>query len=259
MRNRSVSARFDGGDLSSDGGAILLAEAERSSGIIGALARSVVDMRQSGKVTHSVLDMVRARVFGICAGYEDANDLDSLRSDPVFKLACDRLPASGGELASQPSIMRLENSVNKRDVVRAAHAMARVIVAGLPAGTSEVILDVDATPDPCHGQQELEGFNAHYDVHCYLPLLLHVSAGDGRKRLLAALLRPGNVGTFQGLRALIVGGARQCSGHSSLRAARSEIRTWAEQEQKIADPLQAHPNRCGVEISLGRRWLQRVR
>ena len=208
LRNKSLTARFDGGELSSDAGVILLAQAERNAGIVGALANSVVDTRQSSKVKHSLEELIRARVFGICCGYEDANDLESLRNDPAFKLACDHLPATGSALASQPSISRLENRISARDLVRAAYAVARAIIAQLPADTTHVLLDVDATPDPCHGQQEFEGFNAHYDTHCYLPLLLHVTAADGQKRLLCALLRPGKASACQGLFCLLRGAAR---------------------------------------------------
>jgi hypothetical protein len=208
VRNKSVTACFDGGDLSSDAGVVLLAEAEKHSGIIRALANSIVDTRQCGKVKHSLEDLVSARVFGICCGYEDANDLDSLRNDPAFKLACDHLPASGTPLASQPSISRLENRISAKDLVRAAYAVGRAVIAQLPVDTTHVILDVDATPDPCHGQQEFEGFNAHYDTHCYLPLLLHVTAADGQKRLLAALLRPGKASACQGLFCMLRGASR---------------------------------------------------
>lgn len=205
---KEVSARFDGGDLSSDAGVILLAHAERHAGIIRALANSIIDTRQSSKIKHSIEEMVRARVYGICCGYEDANDHDSLRDDTAFKLACDHLPVTGNSLASQPSISRLENSISAKDLIRGAKAVARAVIAQLPANTTEVILDVDATPDPCHGQQEFEGFNAHYDTHCYLPLLLHVTGADGQIRLLAALLRPGNAGACDGLFSLLRGAAR---------------------------------------------------
>lgn len=208
ISDHRVTARFDGGDLSSNAGVVLLAEAEKHAGIIGALTHAIVDTRQSTKVKHSLEDLLNARVFGICCGYEDANDLDSLRNDPAFKLACDHLPATGAALASQPSISRLENRIGAKDLVRAAYALGRAVIAQLPADTTHVILDVDATPDPCHGQQEFEGFNAHYDTHCYLPLLLHVTAADGQKRLLAALLRPGKASACQGLFALLGGAVR---------------------------------------------------
>ena len=199
VRNKSVTARFDGGDLSSDAGVVLLAEAEKNAGIIHALANAIVDTRQFNKVKHSLEDLVSARVLGICCGYEDANDLDSLRNDPAFKLACDHLPATGSALASQPSISRLENRIGAKDLVRAAYAIARAAIAQLPADTTHVILDVDATPDPCHGQQEFEGFNAHNDTHCYLQPLLQITAAYGQKRLISAVLRPGKASAWQGL------------------------------------------------------------
>jgi hypothetical protein len=203
--NKPVTAEFNGGDLSSDAGVLLLNQAERATGVIAALARNLTDTRQPAKVKYTIGEMVSSRVFAIAMGYEDANDLDCLRYDPAIKMACDRLPATGDALPSQPSLSRLENAFGKRDLIRAAFAMGRAIVAQLPANTTHVILDVDATPDPCHGQQEFEVFNAHYDTHCYLPLLLHLTAQDGQQRLVAALLRPGNSGACRGLFALLRG------------------------------------------------------
>jgi hypothetical protein len=205
VRNKPVAAEFDGGDLSSDAGVLLLRQAEQATGIVAALAAALPDARQPGKVKHAFKDLIAARVFAIGMGYEDANDLDTLRYDPALKLACERLPVTGDPLPSQPSFSRLENSIGKRDLIRASIALGRAIVAQLPDDTAEVILDVDATPDPCHGQQEFEEFNAHYDTHCYLPLLLHLTAQDGQKRLVAAVLRRGNAGSCRGLFALLRG------------------------------------------------------
>jgi len=208
LRNKAVTAAFDGGDLSSDAGALLLAQAEQATGIIAALAGALDDTRQQKKVKHSLEELVSARVHAIALGYEDADDLDTLRHDPALKIACGRLPVTGEALPSQPSLSRLENRIGNRELVRAAYALGRAAVALLPEDTKEVTLDVDATPDPCHGQQEFEFFNAHYDTHCYLPLLLHVTGADGQKRLLTALLRPGNAAAHHGLFALLRGALR---------------------------------------------------
>ena len=106
---KKVSAAFDGGRLTSDGGVMLLAAAERRIGIAQRLAGLIADPRNPLLVTHSVVDILRARMLAIACGYEDADDLDYLRSDPGFKLACGRLPDSGDDLCSQPTISRLEN------------------------------------------------------------------------------------------------------------------------------------------------------
>jgi len=203
VRGREVTVGFDGGDLTSDAGLTLLAAADRKVGLTAALSRAVTDRRQAGKVRHSLVEMMQERVYAIAQGYEDANDLDRLKADPALKTACGRLPQSGADLASQPTISRLENGLSARDLVRMGRTLAQRVIAQLPADTAEVTLDVDVTDDPCHGQQQLQFFNKFYDDHCYLPLLVYVTGGDGRQRLVGGLLRPGNVGATTGLRTVL--------------------------------------------------------
>src|SRR5205814_8337681 len=105
--------------------------------------------------------------------------------------------------ASQPTISRLENDVDSTDVFSMGRALGRLVVGQLPRASKQVILDVDASEDPCHGQQELELFNDYYDSHCYLPLFLHVTAEDQRQRLLAAMLRPGRADAKGGVFGLV--------------------------------------------------------
>jgi hypothetical protein len=116
----------------------------------------------------------------------------TLAADPALKIACGRAPESDADLASQPTISRLENGVESKDIYCIAVQIARRIVAQLPRKTRRVIIDIDAYEDPCHGQQEFEFFNAHYDSHCYLPLAIFLTADDGVQRLLGAILRPSN-------------------------------------------------------------------
>jgi hypothetical protein len=202
VADKQVVACFDGGDITSDAGALLVSQADRKTGLIDALAEQVIDERQSAKVCHSVATLLRQRVIAIACGYEDANDFDTLAADPALKIACGRAPQSGHDLASQPTISRLENRVNRKDVYAMAMAIARCVVAQLPSKTKQVILDLDAYEDPCHGQQEFEFFNAHYDSHCYLPLAMFVTAEDGVQRLMGAILRSGKAGQV-GVRAII--------------------------------------------------------
>ena len=99
LQGKKVTAAFDGGRMSSDGGVMLLSLAERRLGVAERLARCIPDRRDRSRIAHTIADMIRARVFAICCGYEDADDLDDLRSDPAFKLACGRLPDTGRDLA----------------------------------------------------------------------------------------------------------------------------------------------------------------
>ena len=203
VANREIVARFDGGDLTSDAGLLLLAQAERKIGLIHAMASVATDRRQPGKVQHSFEEILGERIFAIACGYEDANDLDTLRTDPALKIACGRRPHSQPALASQPTISRLENAVGHKDLFRMGMSIAEGVIGQLPKDTTEVVLDVDATDDPCHGQQEEECFNGYYDNHCYLPLHLHLRSADGRQWLLASLLRSGNASYRDGLFGLL--------------------------------------------------------
>src|SRR3954469_14190776 len=118
VARKKVTAAFDGGRITSDGGVMLLAAAERRLGIADKLAALIADPRDPDLVTHSVADILRARILAIACGYEDGDDLDHLRTDPGFKLACGRLPDSGDDLCSQPTVSRWENAPSLREVVR---------------------------------------------------------------------------------------------------------------------------------------------
>src|SRR5579862_1872755 len=141
----ALEATFDGGRLTSDGGLRWLAEAEAATGICAALAACVPEWRR-GHVQHSLAALVRQRVFQIACGYEDQNDADTLRSDPLLKLVCGRLPESDADLASQPTLSRLENAVDRQACRRLAHALLAVYLqqraqAGSP---TRILLDIDS-------------------------------------------------------------------------------------------------------------------
>ena len=118
LRKKKVTAAFDGGTISSDGGVSLLASADRRLGLIDRLATLFPDTRDLAQITHSMADILRERIYAIARGYSDGNDLDTLRSDPAFKMARGRLPESGTDLASQPTISRLENAPVLRDPIK---------------------------------------------------------------------------------------------------------------------------------------------
>src|SRR4051794_13271181 len=187
----NLGVHFDGGHLTSDGGVPWLVEAEAALGVCAALAARVPEWRRGG-VRHSLERLVRQRVFQIACGYEDQNDANRLRTDPALKLACGRLPASEPDLASQPTLSRLENAVDRHAVEQVAAALADLYLrergrSGIPP---RILLDLDGTDDPAHGEQEGVAYHGDYRQHMYHPLL--VFDGD-TGHLVTAVLRPGNV------------------------------------------------------------------
>jgi stage V sporulation protein SpoVS len=158
---RKVTAAFDGGQISSDGGVLLLAGADRRLGLTDALAALIPDDRDPAQITHSMADMLRERIFAIACGYPDGNDLDDLRKDPAFKMACGRLPESGIDLASQPTLSRLENAPDLRTLIRMARGMVDFWCRNCRKPPKSVTFDIDDTADTVHGHQQLSLFNAH--------------------------------------------------------------------------------------------------
>ena len=188
VQRKKITAAFDGGRMTSDGGVMLLGCVEKSFGIAARLAAVIDDPRNPLLVTHSVADILRARMLAIACGYEDANDLDHLRADPGFKLACGRLADSGADLCSQPTVSRWENQPGLREVIRMTYAMIDIYCASYAAPPRAVTLDIDDTVDVVHGHQQLSLFNAHYDERCFLPIHVYDTATS---RPVAVLLRPG--------------------------------------------------------------------
>jgi hypothetical protein len=188
VRGKKLTAAFDGGRLSSDGGVMLLATAARRMGIAEKLAAVIPDRRDPTRVVHPLSEILLARMLAIACGYEDADDLDSLRSDPAFKLACGRLPESGTDLMSQPTVSRWENAPTLRDLVRIGRVMIDLYCASYSPPPDAVVLDIDDTVDVVHGHQQLSLFNAHYDERCFLPIHVYDTATS---RPVAMILRPG--------------------------------------------------------------------
>src|SRR5215213_5307771 len=197
---QKLVAAFDGGRITSDGGVLLLGAVERRLGVAAKLARLIADPRNPAFVTHSVDDILRARILAIACGYEDADDLDHLRTDPAFKLACNRLPDSGGDLCSQPTMSRWENALTLREVVRMTYAMVDLYCASYARPPAAVTLDIDDTPDIVHGHQQLALFNSHYDERCFLPIHVYDTATG---RPVVAILRPGKTPSGREVRNLM--------------------------------------------------------
>jgi hypothetical protein len=154
VARKKVSAAFDGGRITSDGGVMLLTQAEHRLGIADQLAQVIPDERDASWVTHLLPDILRARIFAIACGYEDADDLDRLRGDPGFKLACGRLPDTGRDLCSQPTVSRWENAPSLRDLIRLMGVMVDLYCASKIAPAA-VTLDIDDTVDVVHDHQKL--------------------------------------------------------------------------------------------------------
>jgi len=185
---KKVTAAFDGGSLSSDGGVFLLAAADRRLGLIDRLAGVIPDHRDPDRITHTLSDILRARVFAIACGYPDADDLDALRRDPAFKLACGRLPDSGDDLMSQPTLSRWENAPGARTLLRLGYTMIDLWCQGHARAPEAITLDIDDTVDVVHGHQQMSLFNAHYDERCFLPIHVYDAASG---HCVATVLRPG--------------------------------------------------------------------
>ena len=187
VSGKRVTADFTGGDVSSDGGVLVLREIADRLGIVDQLSRAIRDSRHQSYVRHDSKHLFAQRVYQIACGYEDADDADDLRTDPGFKVACDRLPAED-DLASQPTISRFENSLSSRDLYHIADVLVNQFITSYTAAPEALLLDIDDTDDPTHGAQQLSLFNAHYDEYCYQPLFIFEGTTG---KLVTSILRPG--------------------------------------------------------------------
>ena len=185
---KPVHVAFDGGRLTSDGGVLMLAEIERRLGLAERLAKCIEDPRDPAAIEHPIAEMIRYRALLIAAGYPDGNDCDALRADPAFKLAVGRLPESGHDLCSQPTMSRLENLPGPTALMRMLATMVEFFCDSFAVVPARIVLDIDDTEDEVHGGQQLALFNAHYDSRCFLPIHIY-EATTGKP--VAIFLRPG--------------------------------------------------------------------
>ncbi len=188
IASKAIHAAFDGGRLSSDGGVIVLREQALRLGLAEVIAGPLADERDAARIVHTYGDMALARMLAIAAGYEDCDDLDALRTDPAFKIACGRAPESGGDLMSQPTLSRLENLPDWRSLYRIGMGLIDLFCRSWDRVPDRIVLDIDDTDDAVHGQQELALFNAHHGGYCFQPIKIF-EAGSGKP--VAVLLRPG--------------------------------------------------------------------
>jgi hypothetical protein len=205
---KPIVARFDRPHASSDGGAVLLKRIDDRLALTWRLAGALRDRRQPGKVAHPIRDLVRQRVFGIACGYADCNDAARLLDDPIQKLLLERDPLAGAALGSQPTLSRFENAAGRTDLYRLGTALADTVLLFHRERRGEAVrlitIDLDATDDPTHGQQEFALFNGYYDTWCYLPLIATVTFDtEPLQHVVAGLLRPGTGAATRGVRGLL--------------------------------------------------------
>jgi hypothetical protein len=172
---KAVDLNFDGGRLSSDAGLVLLQAPDEQLGFTRALAAVLKDPRDPRRVDFTLHDLRKQRVLHIAAGYEDANEANALRHDPIFKRLLDRLPETGAPLASQPTLSRFENRVSRTELYRLAKGFMDQFIASDDQPPKRIVLDVDDTEDPAHGAQEQVRYDGYYGGYCFLPL--HVYEG----------------------------------------------------------------------------------
>jgi hypothetical protein len=195
-----VVVEFNAPEISSDGGALLLRQVDAQLGWTAGLAACLSETRKPGRIHHSLHEQVRQRIFQIALGYEDCNDADPLREDPLLKTVCDRTPQDPRGLSSQPTLSRFENAQKGQSLRRLLELLEDSYVTSLPANTQQVILDIDSTDDETHGAQQLSFFSGFHGHCMYHPLLVF----DGESgQLVSALLRPGNAHASRGAAGLL--------------------------------------------------------
>jgi len=242
LSTKPVVVCFDQDHTSSDGGAILLKACDEALDLTARLAACLVDRRQESKIQHTLLDMLRQRVYGLACGYEDVNDAARLKHDPSFKRLLDRDPLNGAALPSQPTLCRFEQTARPRELLQLACALADTVIERHRQRTrgrvKRITIDLDPTVDPAHGQQQLSFFNSVYDDRCFLPLAGLLSFDDEPEQyLFCYVLRAGNVPAKQGLH----------------RHAASVAATPA---QRVPEGPRADPARCRVLRSGAVRFLR---
>ncbi|WP_164104192.1 IS1380 family transposase [Candidatus Laterigemmans baculatus] len=189
LRRRAVEVDFQGGTLTTDSGLLLLREADRKLGLIDRINAAIPDPRDLRYVAHPQREMLVSRIFGIATGYEDGNDHAQLRYDPAMQVAAQREPDAAIRLASPSTLSRLENRVDSKTMFALHEILVDTFLDSYDEPPEEIILDLDATDDPTHGNQEKRYFNGFYNGYCFLPL--YVFCGN---QILVSYLRPSSVG-----------------------------------------------------------------
>jgi hypothetical protein len=185
---KPLQINFNGGSITSDAGILLFKEVDKKISLTESISKLIPDFRDQRYIFHTYHDMLRQRIAQISAGYEDANDCDCLRDDPIFKIFADRNPDSDLSLASQPTMTRFENHINNRTLYRLGQLFVDIFIQSYDKEPDVIVLDFDDTDDPVHGGQQLSLFNGYYKERCFMPL--HVYEGLSGK-LVTTILKPG--------------------------------------------------------------------
>jgi hypothetical protein len=168
LDSKAIVADFNGGTRSTDTGALLLREIARELGLVDALDAVIPDPRCPELTEHDQSAMLMQRIIGIACGYEDLNDHQTLRNDPVFQTVAGSIPSPTKPLASPPTLCRLENRISRPTLIKMAEVLVNQFIASYDQPADAILLDLDATDDPLHGQQENRFFHGYYDKYCYL-------------------------------------------------------------------------------------------
>jgi hypothetical protein len=235
VEGKHVKVAFDGGRMSSDGGVLVLREAERQIGVVARLAACLRDGRDPARIDHSLAEMLGFRVLAIAAGYADADDCDALRDDPIFKMASGRAPASGAPLCSQPTMSRLENAPSRQALGRMMAGMVDLFCEQWRHVPRSIVLDIDDSWDEVHGGQQLSLFNAHYDGYGFLPI--HIYEATSGLPVTAPILRPGTTPAGAEARTILAHVVRRIRAHwprvailvrGDAHYGRPEVLDWCE-------------------------------
>ncbi len=198
LPRQRVVADFAGGTLTSDSGLLLLREVNRRTRLIEAITAALADPRDPARITHQMQTLLTQRIFGLAGGYEDLNDQQTLRHDPLLAVLAEQRPDADQPLASPPTLCRLENTIDRASLWRFAGVFVEQFIASHETPPTELVLDFDATDARLHGMQEGRFFHGYYGDYCYLPL--YVFCGD---QLLAAYLRPSKIDAARHSRAIL--------------------------------------------------------
>lgn len=251
---KAVALDFDGGRLSSDAGLVLLKDPDEQLGLTRNLAAVLSDPRDPRRVHFTPRDLLKQRVLQIAAGYEDANDANTLRHDPIFKLLLDRLPETGAPLASQPTISRFENRVSRTELYRMALVLVDQFLASYVRPPKLIVLDFDDTEDPVHGGQEEARYDGYYGGYCFLPLHLYEGLSG---RLITTIFKAKRFTGAQMLAVLtrLVKRLRQAWPHTLLivrgdsHFAYPEVMQWIEEQPDLSYVTGLTSNRVLTELA----------